>query len=100
MSIHISDQVIRHHFPEFDFKIQNARTARDESVLDERDGLHHEEPFLLAIDGLPPFQVEDRLVGSKRDIHISILCSLAEEFNVAAVQHVKAAADKYFLSHR
>jgi hypothetical protein len=73
---------------------------RDKSFFDTRDGLHHVLAFLLVVDRSAPLELCDRAIGSEGHIEIAIGRGGLEEGDMAAVEQVKAAADKDLVSVR
>ena len=66
-------------------EVHDSVSVVDECVGDVSDGFHHEESFLLGVDGFVSFIVEDGLVASDSDVEVAVLCCLSEEFDVSAV---------------
>jgi hypothetical protein len=73
-------------------EIQNAASGIDIRIFYIADALYHEQPFLLAVNGLMVFIAFDCLVTPYSDIQITVFRRLTEEFDVTAVKEVVATA--------
>jgi hypothetical protein len=63
--------------------------------------LQHILALGLGVDGIPALQIPDGLVRAETKMDFAISRGLFEETDVAAVQHVKTAADKnLFPAHK
>ena len=88
---------VRLHYIQSRNVVDDSASGVDVGVLHIFDALDHEEALLLREHRLAVLVFEVGLVRSYSHIEVTVSGGLDEEFYVAAVQQVVAAADKYFL---
>ena len=76
------DDIQRRH------EIHNAASGIDIRILHIPDGLHHEQPLILAVNGLMVLVMQDRLIRPDPHIKIAELRRLPEKLHMSAVQQI------------
>ena len=99
VAILVDDEHVGPQSAEFRLEIENTGAAGDENGRDAFEGLNHEAPFFLTVDGGPSLEVENGPVRAEGDVEFAVFGRRSQKGDVTAVQQVKTTTDEDLCAH-